>query len=53
MTTLCQENITVAIIGLLVVAVAEMLICAWIGTAPVHTGTCIGAVAGVMVAPKQ
>lgn len=51
MTGLCQENISIAIIGLLLVAVAEMSICAYIGTAPVHTGTCIGAVAGVMV-PK-
>ena len=51
MSQLCQENISIAIIGLLLVAVAEMSICAWIGATPVHTGTCIGAVAGVMV-PK-
>lgn len=48
----CQENITVAVFCLFGLAMAELVVCAMNGTVPVHTGTCIGAIAGVII-PKE
>ena len=41
-----------AIIALFGLALAEAALCALNGTTPVHLGTCIGAIAGVII-PKE
>ena len=51
MEKFCQENITVAVFCLFGLAVAELIVCAINGNPPVHTGTCVGAIAGVII-PK-
>ena len=52
MPKFCQENITIAVFCLFGLAVAELVVAAINGQTPVHTGTCIGAIAGVII-PKE
>ena len=52
MTGFCERNINLAIVGLFLLALAELVVCAIQNTQPVHTGTCIGAIAGVII-PKE
>lgn len=52
MNGFCERNINIAIIALFGLALAEAILCTINGTVPVHLGTCIGAIAGVIV-PKE
>ena len=52
MSTFCEKNINLAIVALFFLALADIVLCTINGTQPVHTGTCIGAIAGVII-PKE
>ena len=53
MTNFCEKNINIAIVALFLVALAELAMSALTGLPAVHTGTCIGAIAGVIMPNKE
>ena len=52
MINFCEKNVSMAIIALFGLALAEIIYCSFTTAVPVHTGTCIGAIAGVII-PKE
>ena len=49
MNYFCERTVNIAIFALFCLAMGEIVMCSIQGTAPVHTGTCIGAIAGVII----
>ena len=52
MNSFCERSVNMAIFALFFLALGELVVCSINGGAPVHTGTCIGAIAGVII-PKE
>lgn len=53
MPDFCERNVNLAITALFLVAVVELVISSISGQPAIHTGTCIGAIAGVIIPAKD
>lgn len=53
MNAFCEKNVNIAIVALCLLAFAELVMSTITGLPAVHTGTCIGAIAGVIMPTKE
>lgn len=53
MTPFCEKNVNLAITALFLLAIVDLVASAVTGLPATHTGTCIGAIAGVIIPTKN